>query len=346
MTTDNTNNTNKALVPNFDFNFGGAQSTGLTIQTTDGRSVDLPANVGLTDFMPGGSGGEPIGQIKVGQLSDQNFAKQFFFQRSERTVDENTGETRRQKLYYGPFGAEMVVYPIGILPSHLNRSYMPKFDPRATVNEPLCRSENGIVPDAKYAGKLQGKNTQCAVIDPAKGLQIVCPFAQWGEADGSGKRTPPPCGEQYVVCVAFEHQGGIELAECYFRSSSATEGRNLVRELAGMQRRGETLFYMPIKLVLKLAGTGVSFVPVFNRSARVQISDEALPTFEAATQRWQDAVAHRLQRSQFVPDDQYGNGNGNGSKTQHDLSWMKTGAPRPTAKVVTQSGNGENEPLI
>lgn len=310
---------NSLVVPDFGkFDFGQFVKTDTTITTTDGQQVALPDGVSLLDLEGGGGGGEPIGSLKPGQPTDENFPNQIYFLRPERFVDEAAGKSEWKRIPYGPLGKTLEVFPIGILPSGYNRSYMPKFDPRSDKQTPLCHSENGIAPDARYAGKLGGKNTTCAVLTQ-QGLKDVCPFAQWTE-DEKGNRVPPPCGKQYVVAVAFalESDKGREMviAEIYFKSSSASAGRDLVRTLLTLGRKGQPLWTLPVQLQVSRAGVGNTLIPAYKATLSADtFTEDDRAGFEEATRRWAQALEVRARRAVTVDQNgvaSNGNGNGNG----------------------------------
>lgn len=286
------------MIPN---GFGG-----LSLTTLDGQDVPLPAGANVYDLMPRSGSSEPLWRIAVGQPKDARFREasdQFFLTRKVSKTDERTGETKRVAENLGPLGTELTVWPIGMV---ANRAYLPPYDPNATDMEPYCRSENFVQPDARYMGKF---STRCCAIDPkTRRLVPVCPMAQWGAKGANGKSAPPACGESYVIAVALslEIDGETQMivAECYFKSASASNGKNLSQMLRATELRGEKMFNTPMKLTVKEVGQGNTFAGVLLTNEKQDFNQDDLDGFTMAEQRWQQALNVRAERAVMPSDEQ------------------------------------------
>lgn len=319
------------------------------IQITDaqGRTFELPESYGLTD-LNNGYGGKRLGVIKLGQPSDEQYANLFFYQEKETTINEQTGAASRNAVNKVLGTKEITVYPLGLTRAHLVRTMMPARYIAGSNQGPLCHSENGIDPDARFYGTIDGKNIKCAIIDQT-GLKVICPFAQWGEKDpATGKATPPRCGEQYPVFVALSYtdpetnESELLVAEVYFKSTSANAGRQLVRELAAMQRKNIPLYTMPIILRAIKAGPGLSYIPVYTPNKYLPIeSAEDIEALEVATRRATDAANYRLHRA-TIPADTSNAINTTAPQSTTLASSISQGA-RPKPNVIVENSD---DPLV
>lgn len=285
----------------------------IEVPSVDGSSnVTLSPGAGLLDYS-GGTDSTPIGRLKVitetvtvpsGRTSVQANVQKIGYQARLRRED-GQWENQIVAKFEVSDAEPLIVYPVGILPSHYNRVLMTPFQAGGNSAR-LCHSEGGIYPDAEYRGKEYNgvKFTQCCAIDPATNRIVdVCPFAQWG-AKVDGKAKPPACTKQFVVAVAFSLPGTngntMEIAEVVFQKTGAKDGRDIVSALAYAIQNGTPLQMMSIHLAIKAEGVGHRLSGQLCPAA-VAFSEEDNAAFHFLQQRWVKALQYRTKRAQSSP---------------------------------------------
>lgn len=309
MTTDENS---KALLAQF-----ADQLNKMIVPTTDGGSME--ASGGLLDYSAPPRA-TAIGLLKMGLVPTEATVggRRVTLDVPRLTyVERQKGESGEWKnTVAASFDATpeqpMIVYPVGIMPSHLRRSFMPIYEKGATGGKPLCRSTEGIYPDTQFKGaQVEGTTlSQCCALDTRTNRLVdVCPFAAW-RTDASGRSIPPRCTVQYPVAVVFSIPDGagnltMTLAEISFQRSSATEGKRIVYELAQMQARNQPLYTRALAVWLVPAGAShrIAGRMVFNPS---EISGEDKAALEEMAARWQETVAFRIRQARAIPEEEGG----------------------------------------
>ncbi len=147
------------------------------------------------------------------------------------------------------------------------------------------------------------KNGQ-AVVDPKTGKPIiytvdVCPLAIGHRDEQTGKWIPSPCTEQWVIGVAVLWEGEWVLVESYYKSTSRTEGKKVVKALRDLELAGVPLWTRNVVLTAIKSGAGNSFVPKL--VAGTEWSPEEEDQFAALTERWAQALEARAKSAESVP---------------------------------------------
>lgn len=310
-------NTNLPALANSPYALSITTTTGEQIQLAPGHSAAGIGQTSVADMLPGG-GEKPLPRLIVAQPKDArgievSLQGQFIIQSSEQVVNDK-GEDERIRSYTDPLGIRIHARVVGYT---LNRSLMPKYDPRATgpdANKPLCHSENFLVPDARYADKYAH---QCVAFDPQRGALVAsCPMAAWGARDKqTGKSNPPPCNETYILALAIKLADQWVTCEAYFKSSSAKTGRTLIQQLRALELRNYRLYMYPVELWVTDAGVGYSMagrlvLPPTSQPDLGCPDETDLEALEAGVTRWASALQYRTERANrtFSEDDTGGLG--------------------------------------
>lgn len=340
------------------------------IRLSDGSSIALPAG-GLGALLTGGNGGgnsEPLFRVIAGQPRDDFRAgsNQFYLKRNMR--DKETNDKYVEVV--GPFSSQLRALPIGY---RLNRAFG-EWNAASKEYTEFCHSENFLEPDARYRGNVlpgtdhKGNTVvahECARVE--NGIRVLCPMAKWGPKDPkTGKSQKPICGEVYIVALAIEvdhdvldmdgkpymdkdengkdiprHLSGFVLAEAYYKSSGATDGKNIVRALANMQAAGTPIFTFPVLMELAEAGpsnfakgTLLSDQPLLAEGETSEYFGYVLDSFSEINKRWDSAVQYNLNRSNWIPNTE---DNGAAPSQEVDISTPRPQSPLPSRKPPAAS---------
>lgn len=299
---------NNPMIPFDPDMFDLGLNTVSTVYTTEGQAVDLPEGTEYFDLIPGSGADFIVPRLAAGQPKEKRWpeaANQIFALFPEKGIDEVTGKVARMNTFEGPFGDSIQVRVIGYT---ANRAFMPEWDDNAAPKDrrPLCRSENMILPDKQFVGKFS--QACCLLNEKTRQLEVVCPYAQWGEKKADGKSEKPLCSEAYILAVAFRiaEDQPLELFEVYFRSSSAKTGQLMIDMLRGMKKRSIDLWSFPVELSLRDAGQGNAFIAQMIAPRRGMTEKDVrklLPTPEELAEiqtlvpMWDEAMRYRKNRS-------------------------------------------------
>lgn len=293
MTTQaNPNNNNLPALPDF---------SNLSIETLDGQTITLAPGQSVLDFLPGGGGvSEPLYRLKVTQgHRDTNLAGK----PDTLYLTRKTGRDENARVEVVELGTEVHVWPLA---AHANRAYFAtKYDP-ANPAAPDCRSENYMAPDPNIAEPV---SHVCGRFDTKLNKFVdVCPMALWGAKDPvTGKSTPPACTPQWVlffaVSAVIDGEQRMVVAEGYFKSSSGTKGKALVQTIRGWMAQGKPAYSYAVRLFAAPAGQGTTIMPEVVYTQPIgEVDEETAAAFADATQRAEDAIKFRLERSRTMPE--------------------------------------------
>lgn len=273
----------------------------LSIETLDGQTITLAPGQSVLDFLPGGGGAsEPLYRLKVTQgHRDTNLAGK----PDTLYLTRKTGRDENARVEVVELGKEVHVWPLAV---HANRAYFAtKFDP-ANPAAPDCRSENYMAPDPNIPAPV---SPVCGRFDTKLGKFVdVCPMALWGAKDPvTGKSAPPACTPQWVlffaVSAVIDGEQRMVVAEGYFKSSSGTKGKALVQTVRGWLSQGKPAYSYAVRLFAAPAGQGTTIMPEVVYTQPIgEVDDETAAAFTDATQRAEDAIKFRLERSRTMPE--------------------------------------------
>jgi hypothetical protein len=333
--------------------------TGLVITTLDGQEITLAPGASIVDFMPGGEKNEPLWQIKIGQTNDPNCPDasgamnnprmpqpRFYLIRTVRNGDT------REKQIAGPIDAPLMVYPIGFRMARLY--YATKYDLNSPT-EAACRSHGGWKPYARFEGTVLPNSGGviaglCAALDtsnPQRPRTVeVCPLAKGKTVDG--KFVPPLCQPQFIICCAVSIDGQMYVAEAMFKATSATSGKQLIRELTPMQKVGEPLWTRTIKLTPKAANMGNSFVgELLPEPNGLDQDPDTVDGMKVAEARWKDALTWldrqaAMTREEIAEREARNNGSG-GTQDVAAPADVMNGKPAANGKNGVNGKNGKGK---
>ena len=282
------------------FDFGSlAGFVGTSLPTISGETFIVQPGQDLEDFVPQyiPGNGEPLWTLKAGQPRNNNWREadnQWYAVRSLKDPETNTWKQE----FLGPFGAEMLVFPLGTRRAQI---MYPTYDEKAEDHSPLCKSNDWIKPNASFIADGTAPSTLCRVIGP-NGLQEVCPMLKWSK-DRNGKSIPPACTGQVVICVAFEHEGSMEVADVIFQRGSYKSG-NMIAPMLRKQTRdlGLAIYAHPIRLTMAEAGVGNVPSAELLTNAAPEFTEDDHAGFGQAIAKFNKACEYLKSRAAYIPN--------------------------------------------